>query len=115
MIEPKNLFGTCEKHNRGLEVSKFLYDPVSGALSSAFFSIFCMILYKFYEEKFLGCLKHANDICPDCAYDKKCGGEIQTEACYFMKISEINKQVQDETAKIKGTAILTDLSPIGFV
>ena len=53
---------------------------------------------------FSGCLEHANDICPDCLFDKQCGNQIQSDECNFIKMSEMNKLVQDETAKIQGTA-----------
>ena len=53
---------------------------------------------------FSGCLEHAHDICPDCLFEKICGDKTQTYECNFIKIQDKNKLVQDETAKIKGTA-----------
>ena len=53
---------------------------------------------------FLGCLEHANDICPDCAFDKRCGNKTQSDDCNLIKMTEMNNLVQNETAKIKGTA-----------
>ena len=55
---------------------------------------------------FSGCLEHGNNICPDCAFNKQCGNESQSDECNFIKMSEMNKLVQEETFKIKGTAHL---------
>ena len=39
MTEPKNLFGICEKHNRALEVSKFMSDRLKTFILYGFISI----------------------------------------------------------------------------
>ena len=51
-------------------------------------------------------------MCLECSFEKRCGEETQNDKCNFIKISEIKKLIDEETAKIKGTACI---SPFYFM
>ena len=57
----------------------------------------------------LECLAHGKDICPDCLLEKKCGDMSQTDECDFMKKTQVNKLVQQQTKKIQGKVNEIDL------
>ena len=51
---------------------------------------------------FQECLAHGHDICPDCLLEKTCGDVSQTDECDFMKKSQVNQLVKQQTTQIQG-------------
>ena len=47
----------------------------------------------------LECLEHANKMCLECSFEKRCGEKVQSNKCNFIKITDIKQLVDDETAK----------------
>ena len=70
------------------------------SVSIAIFSIRTLLFGKYLE-----CLFHGKEVCPDCLAEKNCGDTQQTNDCDFMKQSMLKKLVAEHTADIKGIAI----------
>ena len=47
------------------------------------------------------CLTHQNAQCYQCAFEKLCGGKVETLTCKTMKKTEYDRKVADKTSEIR--------------